>query len=474
MKKDHKNQTLRVLPAVDRLLNVPSLKELSREIPRSELLAAARQVLDGLRADLQEGLAAASNISLESIAAEVEAEALRRAMPSLRPAINATGVVLHTGLGRAVLPDAARQAIAAVASGHSVLELDVESGERGSRSIHYRDLLAGLCDAESGLAVNNNAAAVLLALNTLAAGKEVIVSRGQLVEIGGSFRMPDVMARAGAQLVEVGTTNRTRISDYEHAISEQTSLILRVKTSNFRIVGFTEETPLSQLVELGGKQGIPVMEDLGSGAMMDMAQFGLSGEAAVQESVRAGADIVTFSGDKLLGGPQAGLIVGRREPIDAMAGNPLARALRLGKLSIAGLESTLRLYLDPKAAISRIPTLRSITRPTTEIHRAARRLKKEIESQVGAHVRVEIADGFSEVGGGSLPGEQLPTKLVAISTSEMRPDEIARLFRESEAPIFGRVGHDRFLLDLRTVSDTELREIARAASRIFSERSSAN
>jgi len=457
---------LRRLPAVEKLLNERSLKALQDSVPHSILVRAARTVLDGLRDEIRSGgIPNDADLSTGSIAESTLDLALRLAAPSLRRAVNATGVILHTGLGRAVLPEAARKAIEEAAAGHSTLEIDIESGARGSRSHHYRRILSDLCGSESALGVNNNAGAVLLALNTLALGREVIVSRGQLVEIGGSFRLPEIMTRAGARLVEVGTTNRTRISDYEKALTDGTALILRVHPSNFRMVGFTQEASLEELVELGHRFCVPVMDDVGSGALVDMAQFGLSGEPVVQDSIRSGADIVAFSGDKLLGGPQSGLIVGKQELIDAMSANPLARALRLDKLAIAALEATLRLYLDPESVARDIPTLRAITRPLAEIESAARELKRRIDGFGLDGVTVEIVDGVSQVGGGSLPGEELPTRLVALASSSFGPDEIAAGFRRNDPPIFGRVGDDRFLLDLRTVTDEELDEIASAAER---------
>ncbi len=466
---DTLQDALRRLPAVEKLLSEPSLRCLQDSLPRALVVQAARAVLDDLRERIRSGASDAEGLSSDHIAEQVRDLALRLAAPSLRRAVNATGVILHTGLGRAVLPEAAREAVTEVASGHSTLEVDIETGARGSRSVHYRRILSDLCGAESAFAVNNNAGAVLLALNTLASGKEVIVSRGQLVEIGGSFRMPDIMTHAGARLIEVGTTNRTRISDYERGITDDTALILRVHTSNFRIVGFAEEASLDEMVDLGKRYNIPVMDDVGSGALIDMSQYGLSGEPTVRESIRAGADIVTFSGDKLLGGPQAGLIVGRREFVDAMSRNPLARALRLDKLALAALESTLKLYLDPASAVNRIPTLRAITRPLAEIEAAAVGLKERIDALRLPGVTVEIVDGVSQVGGGSLPGEQLPTRLVAITSATLGSNEIALAFRRNDPPIFGRVGDDRFLIDLRTVTDAESGEIESAAARIFAQ-----
>ena len=468
MAKDTRRDIVRNLPAVEKLLNTPVLKELAGIVPRGTIVSAVRQTLDRLRAKILDGWApTADDISSERIADQARKLALHLDSPSLRKAINGTGIVLHTGLGRAVLPEAALAALNAVAAGHSNLETDLETGGRGSRDVHFGRLLADICGAEAGFAVNNNAAAVLLALNTLANGKEAIVSRGQLVEIGGSFRLPDIMARSGARLVEVGTTNHTRLDDYEAAISDQTALILRVYTSNFRIVGFTSEVPIRDLVQLGRRYNIPVAEDLGSGALVDMARFGLKGEPLVQDSIKAGADVVTFSGDKLLGGPQAGLVVGRREIVDAMAGNPLARALRVDKLTIAALESTLRLYADPETLFSAVPTLRFIGRPLKDVHRSAGRLQRAIAKVAADRARVEVADGFSEVGGGSLPGEHLPTKLLAISSPSVDAADLARAFRMAEPPIFGRVGDGRFLLDLRTIGDDEIPNIVRAAEEIF-------
>lgn len=459
---------LRRLPAVERLLNEPLLQSLQDSVPRSLIVQAARAALDRLRDSIRGGETADEAALLpDRLAEEARGLALQLARPTLRRAVNATGIILHTGLGRAVLSSAARRAISEVAEGHSTLEIDIESGTRGSRSVHYRRLLRGLCGAESALVVNNNAAAVFLALNTLAAGKEVIVSRGQLVEIGGSFRMPDIMTRAGARLVEVGTTNRTRISDFEQAITDDTALILRVHPSNFRIVGFTQEPSVEEMAALGRQYGIPVMDDIGSGALIDMSRYGLFGEPTIQDSLRAGADIVTFSGDKLLGGPQAGIIVGKEKPIDAMSGNPLARALRLDKLALAALEATLRLYLDPETATREIPTLHTITRPISEIEASAHDLKKRIEALGRSQVRVEVTDGISEVGGGSLPGERLPTRIVALISSSMEPNETALAFRQNDPPIFGRIADERFLLDMRTVLNGELETITAAIPRIF-------
>ena len=463
--------TMRKLPAVDRLLREEQLTSLEGEIPRSIILKAARETLDNLRARIRNGEPPDQDaISPQRIAAQVRDLALRMNAPSLRNVINATGIILHTGLGRAVLPEAACDAVNRIASGHSNLELDLETGGRGSRRRHYADLLAELTGAEAALAVNNNAAAVLLALNTLARGREVVISRGQLVEIGGSFRLPDIMARAGARLVEVGTTNRTRIADYEKALTDETALILRVHPSNFRLIGYAEEASLEELVALGTRHGIPVMDDVGSGALLDMSRFGLKGDPMVHESVQAGADLVTFSGDKLLGGPQSGLIVGGREIVSDLASNPLARALRIDKLAIAALESTLKLYADPDAVVRRVPTLRYISRPIEDINRDAVKLARLIRGVFPREFEVQVQDGLSEVGGGSLPGQTLATKLVSISpdgTKFPNANDLAAAFRHAETPVLGRVGDDRLLLDLRTVERPDLPLIVRAARHIL-------
>lgn len=459
----------RRLPAVGKLLAAPSLGELQETLPRSLVVNAVRQVLEEMRTALRDGWAPdAQELSNDAIADRARDRALAMAMPSMRPAINATGVVLHTGLGRAVLPEPTVRAVEAVASGHSNLEIDPVSNVRRERNSHLEALLRDLTGAEAGFVVNNNAAAVLLALNTLASGREVIVSRGQLVEIGGSFRLPDIMSRAGVQLVEVGTTNRTRLSDYENAISDDTALILRVHRSNFRMIGFTSDVPLRDLVALGTSYAIPVVEDAGSGALIDLSEYGLGDEPLIPESISAGVDVVTFSGDKLLGGPQAGIIIGSREHVEAMAANPLARALRIDKLTVAALESTLRLYADTESLPHTVPALRYIMRPLQDIDRAARSLRRRLLPVVKQGAQVSIVDGVSEVGGGTMPGAYLPTKLVSIALPGMSSGDLAKEFRAGTPPVFGRVAEERLVLDLRTVQDIELPLLARVARKILS------
>ena len=451
---------LRRIPSIDRLLANDHAAGLLARFPRPRVVEALREAADEWRAAvrsgngrewLEEGEAALWRHAERRLQAEEEL--------SLRPAINATGVVLHTGLGRSVLSRAAVDAMAAVGGAHSLLEIDRETGERGSRQEHVCHLLRRLTGAEDALSVNNNAAAVLLSVAALAAGREVVIARGQLVEIGGSFRIPDVIRQGGARLVEVGTTNKVRLSDYQAAITSETALLMRVHPSNFQIVGFTEEVPLAALVGLGRERGIPVMDDLGSGALIDLTRHGLEAEPTVQESVAAGADVITFSGDKLLGGPQAGLILGRREYLDRMQRHPLMRVVRNDKVTLAALEATLRLYLDEERAVREIPTLRALTAPPEALRGKAARLCRRI-GKVSAALLLE--PGISQVGGGSLPGERLPTTLVVLVPEAIGEGELARRLRMGEPPVFGRVQRGRLLLDPRTVSDEELPDLAAA------------
>jgi L-seryl-tRNA(Ser) seleniumtransferase len=363
--------------------------------------------------------------------------------PTLRRVVNATGVVVHTNLGRAPLSDATRKAIDRVASGYSTLEYDLEQGARGSRAVHAEQSLVRLTGAEAALVVNNNAAAVLLMLTVLAKDKGVIVSRGQLVEIGGGFRVPDVMAQSGARLVEVGTTNRTHRRDYEAAIDGETALILRAHASNYKVVGFASQPGIEELAALGKAYGVPVVDDLGSGALLDTADFGMAHEPTVQESVSAGAAVVAFSGDKLLGGPQAGILVGRGEAIEALKRHPLARAVRADKLCLAGLSATLTHYLRGEA-LDTVPVWRMIAFPLDEIRQRGEWWAGQVTG-----LQAEVVDGFSTVGGGSLPGESLPTALLALTVPS--PDKAAATLRASDPPVIARIEGDRLLFDPRTV-----------------------
>jgi L-seryl-tRNA(Ser) seleniumtransferase len=468
-----KSALFRELPSVDELLRAPGVAASAGAYGSAALTDAARGVLGRLRDEIASGLLDSSGLklALDAIDGAIEQE-LRAALGhSLREVINATGVILHTNLGRAPLAEAALEHICETAGRYSNLEFEVEAGERGKRDVHVGRLFGKLLGnstndpaASAGLprpggtaeaavstqvstiVVNNNAAAVLLALNTLAEGGEVIVSRGELVEIGGSFRIPDVMAKSGAVLHEVGTTNRTRVADYEEAINERTRLLLRVHRSNFEITGFTEQATVPQLVQLARKHNLPLMEDLGSGALVELQNFGINGEPDVLSSLRAGVDIVTYSGDKLLGGPQSGLISGRADLVARMRGNSLFRALRVDKLTYAALEATLLAYV--KRDHDSIPALRMMRLTRDEIGRRADELAARVSA---AKLKIEIRDGESVIGGGAAPSSVLPTRLLAVSCDGFSADELAGRLRLSDPPIVARVEEGRVLLDLRTV-----------------------
>ncbi len=451
----------RSLPSVGRLLSLPAAAEALGRLPRPVLTEALRAVLESAREEVAAGRESPSESDL---LVQGVSEAERSEQPSLRRAINATGVVLHTGLGRAVLSDAARRAVAEVAGGHSTLEIDSESGRRGSRQDHVRSLLRELSAAESALVLNNNAGAVFLSVAALAAGREVVISRGELVEIGGSFRMPDIIRASGAALVEVGATNRTRLRDYEEAITERTGLLLRCHPSNFKMVGFTEEVPATDLARLGRERGIPVMDDLGSGAILDTAAMGAGPTTTLRAAVSSGCDIVTASGDKLLGGPQSGLILGRKELVERIARHPLARALRVDKLTLAALEATLRLYRSPERAIEEIPTLRYLSRPPSVLRAMAEELRGALCAAIGGTCEIDLVPGASQVGGGSLPGEDLPTTCVRIlPPAGDSAERIAAALRGNHPPVFARIKEGAVLLDPRTLEPEEFADIAGAA-----------
>lgn len=429
----------RQLPSVDALLRAVRA-ELDAELPHALLRDEVRAVLDEVRATLQSSAVPAPDAG--ELAAQVLHRLQRVLTPNLRPVINAGGVIIQTNLGRAPLSAQALQAMATIGAGYSNLEYDLLAGTRGSRNTHLEALLRRLSGAEAALAVNNNAAAIYLVLIALAAGREVIVSRGQAVEIGGGFRIPDVLRQSGATLVEVGTTNRTYPRDYAAAITERSALLMRVHTSNFRLQGFVHETGLADLVAVGRTHGVPVLDDLGSGTLLPTAPYGLFAEPTVPESVAAGADLVTFSGDKLLGGPQAGLIVGRAELVAQLRKHPLARALRLDKTTIAGLEATLQSYVRGRA-LAEIPIWRMISMPLEHVQARAER--------VAAAVGGTVIACESAVGGGSLPGETLPSCGVALAVDPARIDVVARQLRTGAQPVVPRVSADRLICDLRTV-----------------------
>lgn len=438
--------TYRSLPSVDKLLADDRLQSLQAAHSRQLVTDAVRQVLEASRSSIAEGQPAPSSDQLvASVCTEVES----LTQITLRPVINATGVVLHTNLGRAPLSRETMAAMNSVSSGYANLEFDLESGTRSYREVHVSSLLCRLTGAEAALVVNNNAAAVLLALSTLAKRKEVIVSRGQAVEIGGGFRIPDVMRHSGAKLVEVGTTNCTYLSDYERAITDRTAVLLRVHSSNFKLVGFTQEVAVDQLVQLGDRQSLPVLDDLGSGCLLDTARFGLSPEPTVQDSIAAGVALACFSGDKLLGGPQAGIVVGKRLLVDRLRKHPLARAMRMDKSRMAGLAATLLHYLEGQAE-QKVPVWQMISIPPEVVERRAREWAEQFKGLAS------VMKGESVVGGGSLPGSTLPTWLLAVrgTTAAKRQvviQELAARLRAHKPPVVGRLEGNSLLLDPRTV-----------------------
>ena len=449
---------LRRIPKVDELL-APT-HALCPNASSAAVTAAVRRTLDALRESVLSG--EAPEIPETAALCALAAEAVRRAeTPSLRPVINATGVVLHTNLGRARLSGRAAKAAADAAEHYSTLEYDVESGGRGSRNAHVEELLCQLTGAESALVVNNNAAAVLLILSAMGKGGEVVASRGELVEIGGSFRIPDIMMQCGCVLREVGATNKTHLRDYEAAIGEGTRALLKVHTSNFRIVGFTESVSLEDMVALGRKYGLPVIQDLGSGSLVDLLPLGIHDEPAVQQSVRAGVDVISFSGDKLLGGPQAGIILGKRRFIEALKKHPLARAVRVDKMTLAALRETLCAYLEPEKALEEVPTLSMLAASEAALRARAETLALRLRK---AGVACQTGETQEQVGGGSVPMQLLPGWAVQVETGALSVDGLEARMRRRALPVVGRIHRERYLLDVRTLREEEFDEIARAAA----------
>jgi L-seryl-tRNA(Ser) seleniumtransferase len=448
---------LRALPSVDVLIGALAGEAALAGVPRPRLAAAVREILGAERRRLLEAGGPAADAG--ALGRRVVAALIRSGLFSLAPVINATGVVLHTNLGRALLSSLAQERLREVASAYSNLEMDVSRKERGSRYSHVDGLLRRLSGAEAALVVNNCASAVLLALETLARGKEVIVSRGELIEIGGEFRIPDILRRSGAALREVGTTNRTHLKDYVNAIGPETGLILKVHTSNYRVVGFTAAVSSRELAELGRARGVTVMEDLGSGCLVDLTRHGFPYEPTVPEVVASGVDLVSFSGDKLLGGPQAGIVVGRAELVERLARNPLNRALRIDKFTIAALEATLYAY-EAGTALETIPTLRMLTEPLASIRRRARRVLARVGPAATRALGARVTESSSQVGGGALPTVELPTAVVALGTTERPARSLDEALRTGHPPVLGRLLDDRLLLDCRTVLASDVPALA--------------
>ncbi len=448
---------LKNIPKVDKVLAMPVVRESLSNHPRPLVLRAVRQALEALREDLRENKVA--SLSEDVLISRFSTELAALTAVRLRRVINGTGVVIHTNLGRSPLAESVRNSLNDIAFGYSNLEFDLAAGERGSRYSHLEELLCELTGAEAGLVVNNNAAAVLLALVSLAKEKEVIVSRGELVEIGGSFRIPDVMRQSGAILREVGATNRTHPRDYREAVNPATGLLLKVHTSNFAVVGFTAEVSVSQLAEIGREFALPVMADLGSGNLVELRGLPFVDEPTVREYIRAGADIVTFSGDKLLGGPQAGIIVGKKGCIDPMKKHPLLRALRVDKMTLAALEGTLRLYRDEQRVVSEVPCLAMLSLSAADLASRGRSLIRRFRKALPASVTLSMEKGISQVGGGALPLAELPTVMIVVRVDGLSPQELERKLRNAPVPVIGRICRGDYLLDLRTILDNDLEDL---------------
>jgi len=455
---ENQQKMLRTLPGVDHVLERAATVPFFENIPKTIMVNSIRNTLEILRDSI---LKENRNISEESLSEDRIIKLVKVAVKdtmafNLKHLINATGVVVHTNLGRSLLPGEVVENITAIAGRYSNLEYDIGAGRRGSRYSIIEDIICEISGAQAALAVNNNAGAVLLCLDTIARNREVIVSRGELVEIGGSFRIPDVMAKSSSILKEVGTTNRTHMKDYENAIADNTALLLKVHRSNYSVIGFTAEVSLKELVELGNRQGKPVMEDLGSGTFIDFSKYGIVKEATVQESVAAGADVVTFSGDKLLGGPQAGIIVGKTPIIEAIKKNPLARALRIDKLTLAALEATVSLYRDEAKAVRRIPTLRMLTMGINEIEQKASKLMENLKKIDPSRLQINLIELSSKAGGGALPLLSLPSKCLRIKVDGLSANNLEIKMRKNSPPIIGRIQDDAFIIDPRTLQDDDL------------------
>ena len=468
-----KNQIFRLLPRVDDLMKKENVQRLAEKEGYERVLGVVRDSVENLRNEISQGIKKGiseheAKEMIQKFLYEIESSSKKSEVNHLleqeqkkeiQPVYNGTGVILHTGLGRATLSHEIAEKLKAVAENYSSLEYDLQTGKRGNRTGYAEELLCQITGAEAAIVVNNNAGAVLLALSALTKGGEVIVSRGELVEIGGKFRIPDVMEQSGATLVEVGTTNKTHYDDYKNAITEETKALLKVHTSNYRIVGFTESVEIDELIGLAGEHELPIIEDLGSGVLIDLAKYGLTHEPMVQESIAKGADVVCFSGDKLLGGPQAGIIIGKKKYIDRMKKNQLTRALRIDKFTATALELVLQEYLSEENAMKNIPVLRMITEPKEEMEKKAKNLVRMLR-RTGFAARFQVMPCESQIGGGSLPLERIPSYAAAISPEEMSVPELEEKMRHLPVPIIPRTANDTILLDVRTIDSRQFKVIA--------------
>lgn len=457
-------ELLRKLPKMDQLLKEAIVIDKLKNTLRPIVLEALREALDSFRSDILNGkIEDFERIDiLERFSSIIEV----KNSPKLKKVINATGVIIHTNLGRSLLCEEAVKNVITAAENYNNLEYNLETGARGSRYAHVEELIKKITGAEAAVVVNNNAAAVMLTLSTLCSGKEAIVSRGQLVEIGGSFRVPDVMRFSGAKLVEVGTTNRTHLYDYENNITEDTGVLLKVHTSNFKIMGFTEEVSLEELVELGNKHKVPLVEDIGSGVLVDFSKYGFTYEPTVQDSLNKGVDVVTFSGDKMLGGPQAGIIAGKKEYIDKIKKNQLTRALRIDKMTLAALEGTLKYYIDETEAVKKLPTLYMILSPKEEHKKRAQRLKTKLQ-RLGLDLNIRLEADYSMVGGGSMPTEKIDTFVLKIKSSSASAEQLEKKLRSYVTPVIVRIYAGEIILDLRTIFDKDFDTIAEAFKNVM-------
>ena len=447
-----------LIPKVDELLDNQNISELLDNMPRKIIMDAIREEVEELRSIIKENISEEAEIKkiINNLVNNIKLRAIEKNIYSLKRVVNATGTVIHTNLGRSLINEEIFNNMREIALNYSNLEYDLESGTRGSRYSHVEEIIQELTGGEASMVVNNNAAAVLLALSALVKDKEVIVSRGELIEIGGSFRIPEVLEQSGAKLVSVGSTNKTHLHDYENAINENTGALLKVHTSNYRILGFTSAVDSKELYELKKKYKIPLIEDLGSGVLIDLSKYGLQYEPTVGESLDKGVDVVTFSGDKLLGGPQAGIIIGKKEYIDKMKKHPLTRAFRVDKFTISALEATLKYYLDEKKAIENIPTLKMLTMTPEKLDLKAQDLLEKINNKINSdNIELEIKDEFSEVGGGSLPLEKLPTKCIVLRIKNKSTQEFENKLRAYKIPIITRLYKDKIYLDLRTINEED-------------------
>ncbi len=464
---NNKKELLKNLPKVDKIFTDSRVKPLVNRYPKKMVMAEIREYLKKMRSDILSGGETPPDLAYDTVVESFISHAQDRLQNSLKRAVNGLGIILHTGMGRASFAEDAQRALMDVVANYCTIQVDPATGKRGDRYAHVESLLCQITGAEAALVTNNNAAATMLVLNTLAEGKEVIVSRGELVEIGGSFRIPDVMERSGATLKEVGATNRTHMKDYTAALSEETGLILQVHMSNYAIVGFSKIVPAEELAELAHSNGMPFFYDLGSGALIDFARYGLDHEPTVQEAVQSGADAICFSGDKLLGGPQCGIVVGKKDIIQRMKKNQLARALRCGKMTFAVLEATLRLFMDERKLRKSHPVIRMLTESAEDVKKRCMGLKRRIKVSIGDKVRLRVVEDISEVGSGSMANNKVPSWALAVRPVDIPLELLSCKLRQCNPPIFGRVHEDRYLLNCRTIREDEIRFILKAFEKIF-------